>query len=127
MRRTIAVFMLLIFGLFLSVPLLAASSNPSNNRPACCRRDGKHQCMMQMEGDPGTTQASAPPEKCPFSPHAWQVTQVQNHVIAPGVAGAIYAALQSHPACHLQSETQRRISFDRSRQKRGPPADVVAS
>jgi len=128
MRRTIAVFMLLIFGSFLSAPLLVASSNPSNNLPACCRRTGKHHCMMRLiEDDSGTTQVSAPPEKCPFFPQTWQETQVQKHFIAPDVAESIYAALQSHPACHVQSDAQQRISFDRSRQKRGPPAALVAS
>jgi hypothetical protein len=128
MRRTVAIFLLLIFGSFLSAPLLAASSNPSSNLPACCRRNGKHQCMMRMmEDDLGTRQVSAPPEKCPLFPHTLPVTRVQNHVIASGVAGAIYAALQSHPACQAQSEAQQRISFDRSRQKRGPPAALVAS
>lgn len=126
MRRPIAILMLLIFGSFLGAPLLAISSNPQNNLPACCGRNGKHHCMMRvMEGDSGTTQASALPEKCPFFPHTWQVTRVQKHFIAPDVAGTIYAALQSHPACHVQSEAQRRISFDRSRQKRGPPAAAV--
>jgi hypothetical protein len=71
--------------------------------------------MRMMEGDPGTGQVSAPPEKCLFCPDTLQATQVQNHCIAPGLAGAIYAALQSHPACHAQSEAQLRISFDRSR------------
>jgi hypothetical protein len=129
MRRTIAVFMLLIFGSFLGAPLLATSnSNLQNDLPACCRRNGSHHCVTRMmEGDPGSRQVSAPPERCPFFPHIWQLTPVQNPAIAPSPAGAFYAALQSHPACHTQSEAQRRISFDRSRQKRGPPAAALAS
>ena len=127
MRRTIAVFMLLIFGLFLGAPLLA-SSNPQNDLPACCRRNGSHHCVTRMmEGDPGSRQVSAPAEKCPFFPHIGQLTQVRNLAIAPSPAGTFYAALESHPACHTQSEAQRRISFDRSRQKRGPPAAALAS
>jgi hypothetical protein len=77
--------------------------------------------LRMLEGNPGTRQASALPDKCPFFPHAWQVTPVQHRAIAPSPVGAFYASLQSHPACHAQSEAQCRISFDRSRQKRGPP------
>jgi len=128
MRRAIAMFMLLLFGSFVGAPLFAAVYGSQNGLAACCKRDGKHHCMMQMmEGDPGTTQVSAPPEKCPFFPHTWQVTQVHSPSLAPSPAGAFYAAVQSHPACHAQSEAQRRISFDRSRQKRGPPAALVIS
>jgi hypothetical protein len=128
MRRAIAFFMLLVFSAFLCTPLLAISFSPHNDLPACCRRDGKHQCMLRMmESDPGTREASTPLEKCPFFPHTWQPTQRQNHVILPSPAGAFYAALQSHPACHAQSEAQCRISFDRSRQKRGPPSAIAAS
>ena len=118
--------LVLIFGSFLSAPFLAASLNPQDDLLACCKRNGKHRCLMRMmENDPGSTQVSAPPEKCPLFLHAWSVTRVQNHCIGRG--RAIYAELQSHPACHTQSEVQRRISFDRSHQKRGPPAARVAS
>jgi len=128
MRRTIAMFMLLLFGSFLSAPLFAASYNPQNDLPACCKRNGKHHCMVPMvQAVPGTTQVSAPPEKCPFYPHTRMMIVVQNHAMAPGPAGAFYAALQSHPACYAQSEAHQRISFDRSRQKRGPPAVIVLS
>jgi hypothetical protein len=127
MRRTIAIFMLLTFGSFLGAPLLA-TSNPQNDLPACCRRNGSHHCVTRMmEGDPGSRQVSAPPEKCPFFPHILQLTPVQNPAIAPSPAGAFYAALESRPACHTQSEAQQRISFDRARQKRGPPAAAQAS
>jgi hypothetical protein len=129
MRRTIAVLMLLIFGSFLGAPLLATSNSIElNNLPACCKRNGSHHCVTRMmEGDPGTTQVSAPPEKCPLFPHTGQMTPVKNSAITPRATGAFYACLQSHPACHTQSEAQRRISFDRSRQKRGPPAAIVVS
>jgi hypothetical protein len=126
MRRAIAIFLLLIFGSFLSAPSLAASSDPYGNLPACCRRNGKHHCMMRMmQSDPKAEQVSAPPQKCPFFPHTRLVIQVRSHALTPRPPVACYAALQSHPACHAQSEAQRCIAFDRSCQKRGPPAAVV--
>ena len=129
MRRAIAILMLLISGSFLGAPLLATSNSiEQNNLPACCRRNGSHHCVTRMiKGDPGTTQISAPPEKCPMFPHTGQMTPVKNSAIAPSVTGAFYACVQSHPACHMQSEAQRRISFGRSRQKRGPPAAIEIS
>jgi len=37
--------------------------------------------------------------------------------------GQIYfSELASHPAIHAQAAAQLRVSFDRSRQKRGPPS-----
>lgn len=128
MRRSIAVLMILTFGSFLAAPLLGLSSDPQSNLPACCRRNGKHHCMMwMMERELGTKQVSVYPAKCPCFPHPWRFTQSQNHATTPSSALIFYAALQSHPACHAQSEVQRRISFDRSRQKRGPPSPVIAS
>jgi hypothetical protein len=35
--------------------------------------------------------------------------------------GAIFAELVSHPSIHRQTEAKYRVSFSRSRQKRGPP------
>jgi hypothetical protein len=37
-------------------------------------------------------------------------------------SSAIFAALLSHPAVQCQTDALGRISFSRSRQKRGPPA-----
>jgi hypothetical protein len=142
MRRILSILLLLVLGFGPDTPATALASGlisgmasgwsgkvDESSLPACCRRNGKHHCAMiqMMEDDPGTTQASAPSEKCPFFPHTWQATQVENHFIAPGVAGVVHVALQSQPACHAQIEAQLRISFDRSRQKRGPPATTVAS
>ncbi len=126
MRRLIALLMMAVFGSFLCAPLLAASSDPQSMLPACCRANGKHHCMMRMrEGEPAGVRIAAP-QTCPLFPK-WRPMQVlQQHAAQPGPA-TFYAALQSHPACHAQTEAQRRISFDRSRQKRGPPAVLAGS
>ncbi|MBL8212829.1 MAG: hypothetical protein JNK87_19095 [Bryobacterales bacterium] len=48
MGRLIALTLLLVFSSELTLPLLlgAAVSNPEEQLPACCRRDGKHGCSM---------------------------------------------------------------------------------
>ncbi|SRR5216683_5210395 len=123
MRRFVAILLLLTFCSFLSAPLLAASSDPYSNLPACCRKDGKHHCMMRMmmKRDQTGTQVSNMPEKCPLFPKTMLAITVQGHLFVLPTSGTFYAALRSHPACYAQTEAHYRISFDRSRQKRGPP------
>ena len=70
-------------------------------------------------------QVSSSPEQCPFFPHAVLMVTGQKHFLAPSPAEVFYAALQSHPACYAQDEAHLRISFDRSRQKRGPPVTAI--
>jgi hypothetical protein len=62
-----------------------------------------------------------PPEKCPFAPAALvggpHLTALD---VSPGQI--FFAGLLSHPSISAQTESKRRISRDRSRQKRGPPS-----
>jgi hypothetical protein len=66
------------------------------------------------------TQVTAPAEKCPFYPSALVPAHAER--LALTVADAVYASLVSHPVGVAQTESMWRISRDRSRQKRGPPA-----
>jgi len=68
---------------------------------------------------PRATQLSAPAEKCPYCPPAVSVTH--NELLALSIGNAVFASLVSHPSGVAQTESMRRISRDRSRQKRGPP------
>jgi hypothetical protein len=126
MRRSIALLMIMIFGCFLSAPLLAASSDSESRLPACCRANGKHHCMMRMShGELAGVQMAAP-ERCSYFPQ-WRPMNLSHQQASVSSAAVFYAALQTHPACHAQTEARRRVSFDRSRQKRGPPAPASAS
>ena len=123
MRRLLSISLLLLFVLPLVSPLLAAAPSESN-LPACCRRNGKHHCAMagQLQSSGASPAASAPVlrERCPCALTA----QAPSHLTYTPrqQTAAIYAGLANHPACHAQTEARLRISFDRSRQKRGPPA-----
>lgn len=125
-RNTVAILLLFAFCPLWSAPLFAASSDSVSNLPACCRRNGKHHCMMRMMRErelsrqPGR-HLSAPFEKCPFFPKGLLPAKTQGHVVALLLGGMFCAGLLRHPACTAQVETQYRISFDHSRQKRGPP------
>jgi hypothetical protein len=118
-RRLLAISLLLLFSFLLVSPLLA-SDVVEANLPACCRRAGKHHCAMSF--DAGSQQGrsiSIVAEKCPCAPAVPATFHLS--VFAPPADDAVFAGLASHPAIHTQIEAQYRISFDRARQKRGPP------
>ena len=118
-----AILLLVIFGSSGSAPLLGLSSDAYGNLPICCRRDGKHQCMMRMmEINQSDKQLSRISEKCPYGP--WATVAVQRHFSVLPPNGAFYASVLSHPSNSAQTQARLRISFDRSRQKRGPPPSL---
>ena len=123
MRKALSILLLAFFGLPIFSPLLALTPRSEKDLPACCRRNGKHHCMMSMaerslraSHDP---QFQAPAEKCPYCPTA--IAVVHGNTFVPPTAQAIFASLIAHPAVAAQTESKLRISRDRSRQKRGPP------
>lgn len=67
----------------------------------------------------GPIRFSAPPEECPYRQHAVVAAHLQ--VYTPGTAATHSVFLLREPSVVAQAECLRRISFDRSRQKRGPP------
>jgi hypothetical protein len=125
MRRILAISLLLLFALPAVMPLFALGSDPDANLPACCRRNGKHHCMMSMErmraalNESNGTQLRAAPMQCPLYPRA--LTTAQHHELFSNSASLIAAGLVSHPAIHLQTEARARVARDCARQKRGPP------
>jgi hypothetical protein len=110
--------MLLLFSFALISPLLA-SDVVQANLPACCRRAGKHHCTMPDAASQQSKSVGIVAEKCPCIPAA--TAAIHFLVLAPPATGAVFAGLVGHPAVHAQTAAQYRISFDRSRQKRGPP------
>ncbi len=66
----------------------------------------------------------APAEKCPFCPSA--ATASHPSPLAAPFVQAAFSALVSHPAGVVQAGCKRRVSRDRSRQKRGPPARFLS-
>ena len=106
-------------------PLLAAVTLSSvNDLPACCRRAGKHHCMMDGEAMPVNTTAvfAAPHSCCPRFPKVVFNGANGAHLFTAPVSGLLYAAVQSHPAVFAQTEARYRIACDRARLKRGPPS-----
>lgn len=130
MRRFTSILLLALLGGFYAIPLLHATlSDSESDLPMCCRRNGKHHCMMMDEylrtRSSGSPAFTAPPH-CPFYPQ-------QRGLFWSPLTGAVlpssalyFAELQNHPACHAQTEARLRISFDRARLKRGPPSSLLA-
>lgn len=125
MRYASAILLIALFSFSLIGPALSAS--PSENLPECCRRDGKHRCamMMHMNGDedssPSPLAFKSVPEKCPFYGKVGAFSSVSK-TIARQPSQQFITALIAYPALIAQAESRYRISFSRSRQKRGPPS-----
>jgi hypothetical protein len=123
LRRLLSILLLAVFGLPVVSPLFALSTTEATRLPACCRRDGKHHCMASMADRDNLTrrgtQFGAPAEKCPYCPSALAATHKE--LLALPIGDAVFASLIGHPSGVAETESMRRISPDRSRQKRGPP------
>jgi hypothetical protein len=119
MRRAISLSLLLMFSWLLIAPFLAPDAEA--NVPACCRRHGKHHCMMSRMERLGSQKGfSSVTEKCPRFPAG--TCAVHSAAFKPEADERFYAEVVRHPACAAQTEALFRIAFLRSHQKRGPPA-----
>ena len=118
-RRLLAISMMLLFGFTLVLPLFASDASEAS-LPACCRRNGKHHCSMPAWDAKQGRQFTVVSEKCPCPPATPAVSHLSNFALPADRAA--FAGVISHPAIHAQTAAQYRISFDRSRQKRGPPS-----
>jgi hypothetical protein len=119
-----AVLLMVTLSSALAAPLFAFSTKREGNLPACCRKNGKHHCMMlAMAMDPSMKQVAAFGERCSHFPKA--TTAVGNTIVFIPTTAVFYAEILSHPARSPQTEAHYRISFDRARQKRGPPLQIL--
>lgn len=120
MRRLWACALVLAFFSPLIAPAFTASVNEAN-LPPCCRRGGKHHCAMYaMAMGRAPWPYRTVQDKCPYSPFAHLAILIfhgyfRDHPPAAPAQPALLAARVR------QAEAGYRISFFRSRQKRGPP------
>jgi hypothetical protein len=129
LRKLMPILLLAAFLLPLFAPLLALGQSAESRLPACCRRNGKHHCAMSMaeKGQLSVRDTApsftAPAERCPYCPANLMTGQLHG-IVAATQSQAFYAGLVSHPAGTPQTKSKRRISENRSGQKRGPPSQV---
>lgn len=124
LRKLLAITLLVLLGQPFVQPLLAWNATSEANLPACCRRNGRHHCMMSMaerrQLASRDLQFEAPSERCPYR-QAIAGPVLHGRSLLPPVGQAIFVGLSSHPAVAVQTESKLRISRNRSRRKRGPP------
>jgi hypothetical protein len=111
-----------LFSFSLISPAIFASDD--SNLPACCRRGGKHHCAMNV-ADQGSSSSGpslqADGQKCPNFPKSG-AAPAYSKIAFLQTFQTVSGLVLSHPAGQTQTEARYRISFSRSRQKRGPPA-----
>jgi hypothetical protein len=128
LRRLLSI---LLFGatlLPLIAPMLSTGAVAESTLPACCRRGGKHHCAMSAEeralmmgdGASKAVRVTAPLDQCPYRQHSLGAVHLQ--VFTPETTAARSVGVLQRLSAAAQAECLRRISFDRSRQKRGPPS-----
>lgn len=126
MRRILSISLLLLLTLPLVSPLFASSAADASV-PACCRRDGKHHCLMMMDAmarssssDAAQTKSATVQESCPYTLVA--SVAINLPFVPDEVRTAISASTLSSAADPIPTEVARQISLDRSHPKRGPPS-----
>jgi len=124
-RRVLSFTLLLLFSLPLISPVLALTAGSDANLPACCRRNGAHHCTRAThptDPDAGIN-LSAIPQHCPAYPAV--VTSARHGDLSFQAVSLIFAGIVSHPTVRPQTHARARIALDISRQKRGPPTDLL--
>lgn len=115
--------MSLLFAICFPTIVAPAFADEEANLPQCCRRTGIHHCSMgQDEGGPaGGTSFQSIQTRCPACPIGAAASASPDFAFLKASV-AIFASVVSHPSTHFQTEARYRVSFSRTRQKRGPPA-----
>jgi hypothetical protein len=126
-QRSLATVVLFVIG-FLPVAPLFTNASAEPQIPLCCRTNGKHKCAMRVQDDgPGSNAQPALRSRCdqwPFLP-PFSSRALTPSVFVPKASQRFFAAIVSHPAAQAQVEGRFRLSFERSRQKRGPPSFLL--
>jgi hypothetical protein len=123
MRRAIALSLLTIFSWMLIAPIFGPDAEAS--LPPCCRRHGKHHCIMQrllaLSGVPG-----GPPvvhECCPCQPCGGGAAH--SRVYTTDALRRLQAVTVQPASLQERSQTTRQPAFFDSHPKRGPPTNLA--
>jgi len=118
MRRVSAALLMDLFSLSLIGPVLFASDADSQ-LPACCRRGGAHNCVMQA-GD-AAAGAAFRAAHCPLLPSGQPAPAKRIASLVPSLQ-TVFTAFVSDPLVHPHSSGLRSMCDIRAEQKRGPPS-----
>ena len=125
MRRLTAIPVLFLLLSSWGAPILfALTGHSANNLPACCRRNGKHHCLMSMAERRQllghNRQFDPPAEKCPYAPLA--VAAVHTEFFAVPASPSVLTAFHANAVTFAQTQSLLRVAQTNSRRKRGPPS-----
>jgi hypothetical protein len=135
MRRILSILIALVLGLapgLASIPARALTSgfasgwtgkSDDSSLPACCRRNGKHHCALDVAASaPGEISVSAP-GSCPFAPHALASTAPSISAIVQDAPGSSLFSAQRLTLSGIATATS--ASDQHTWPKRGPPSDPI--
>jgi hypothetical protein len=121
MQRGVATALAILFSWLLILPAFAAPA--VLNAAPCCRKGGSHQCAMHSS-EGSTAGVRTIQAKCPFANGSLSVCSHFSSC-APANGDSVYAGLIQRAAVSIQTQASFRFSYDRSRQKRGPPLSIL--
>ena len=121
MRRILSIFLLLVLALPLVAPALGQTAQ--QRLLLCCRKGAAHHCLTSATTEDGLP-APTFRAHCPATPSPAVSGHASSWIAATREADSTATDVA---AMHVrQVEAGYRISFHRSRQKRGPPAFVLS-
>jgi len=121
--RLVAAALACLFSFLLISP--AVLSSPDSQLPACCRTNGKHKCSMRemnMEPSDDSPDVKMLRARCPYRGSVPLSAAAISRTLLPKTVAAYNTGLIAHASGPEQAEARFRISFSRTRQKRGPPS-----
>ena len=122
--RLVAGALACLFSFLLILP--AVLSSPDSQLPACCRANGKHKCSMRaMSMEPSSNDAPTAKmlrARCSYRGSVSLSAAATSRTLLPKTVAAYNTGLIAHASGPEQTEARFRISFSRTRQKRGPPS-----
>jgi hypothetical protein len=118
-QRISAIVLLVLFGFS---PIVPAFPDANSKLPECCRRDGKHHCgAADQQASPSGVVVKAGWRKCASFPKGGAVPSHSKTVLL-NAAQTGFAPILTCSIVQAHIDAFYRISFERSHQKRGPPA-----
>ncbi len=127
MRRAFSIFLILFFGLG---PLTATLDASGDARlPACCRRNGAHQCAMSDALMARMVQAASgqsfftAPSHCPFYPCGDSANVASMHALASAATSLPGATEESNTLSAYRAATS--ANQIRTHAGRGPPRIAI--
>jgi len=121
MRRILSIFLLLLVAFPLVAPALGQTAQ--KRLLLCCRKGGAHHCLTSATTEDGLP-APTLRAHCPATPNPAVTGHASSWIASSNQLSSI--ASDVSPLRVRQVEAGYRISFHRSRQKRGPPAFVLS-